>query len=1031
MSQYSKFYLGTGAAPIEKITADAGVVVLPDGTGGITVAGGNNITTTGTANTLTIDVTGTTQYAVQVGDATGSLDSLALGLDHTFLRGNTGGNPSWNAVDLTTEVTGLLPVGSGGTGLGTVTDHAVMVGSGTANVTPIGPGTDGQILIGVSTPAAGDPVWATPTNGTNITWTGGAGTLQADLTATIAVSLGGTGATTLPDHATLLGSGTGAITAVGPGTNGQLLIGANTGGDPVWASLGSARDITVTEGDGSLSIDFEADTYVAAIDTTNGVVLEEIDVDVTSDGATITCSVQKVGGGDLTVSFSDGFYDWDCTPADTVTLTAGTDTAPQTNYVYLDQGTKTLTANTTGMPATEIAPITKVICQSAASLQTKKAYAVHGCYGTAIDSTSKGLDSNITCWIRRQHANWFSGVAPTLTITPNGGAPDNVIFTSTAGVVLQMERKTFPAFTGTPDVYTVNDATTPYNIVTDLNALLTDSAGVSMSGRYFTLVIWGVQSEDSADCKLMVNLPGGSYANQALLLADAQKYANFTIPSDFKGTGFLIYQMNLRHSVAAGGTWTSISEIDLRGLEPSISPSGATAAQTEFQDNTFRILDDGDNTKELAFQVSGVTTGTTRTITMDDRDIDMDAVPTTFATDGAAATPAAGSVTISGGANITTAGAGAAVTVNLDAAVSGLTSITMANGGLLQTTTTAGQTALLAAYDTGGASYTTFGTLTAGNPPTFDLATGVTIGTAYIYRVGGTDVSVSDGGTGTSSLTDHSVLVGSGTGAITPITVGGTGELLVGVTGADPAFGTSADGNFTFTTATSGTDRILAVTNTDNTGAAASHTHLHIQTNSASAGDPYIRFDVSGGQDYSLGVDNSASDALLITDDTNPSTGNTLWKMTSAGERTMPLQPAFMAYNSATDANVTGNNTNFKVEFDTERYDQGGDYNNTTDTFTAPITARYELSTHVSVSGMVATTRGLFQIITSNATYRVCIVDVGISNGGFAIEGGTVVCDMDAADTATFVVSLSGGTKTATVGGGSSIATFIGGKLDC
>jgi len=85
--------------------------------------------------------------------------------------------------------------------------------------------------------------------------------------------------------------------------------------------------------------------------------------------------------------------------------------------------------------------------------------------------------------------------------------------------------------------------------------------------------------------------------------------------------------------------------------------------------------------------------------------------------------------------------------------VSGLASLTLDAGGSLRTSTSATNTALLQAYDVDGASYTTFGTLTAGNTPSFDLSTDVTIGSAYIYRVGGTDVSLADGGTG-ASLSD-------------------------------------------------------------------------------------------------------------------------------------------------------------------------------------------------------------------------------------------------------------------------------------
>ena len=47
----------------------------------------------------------------------------------------------------------------------------------------------------------------------------------------------------------------------------------------------------------------------------------------------------------------------------------------------------------------------------------------------------------------------------------------------------------------------------------------------------------------------------------------------------------------------------------------------------EFADDVFRIQDDGDATKEIAFQASGITTSTTRTITMPDADVDLGDMP--------------------------------------------------------------------------------------------------------------------------------------------------------------------------------------------------------------------------------------------------------------------------------------------------------------------------------------------------------------------------------------------------------------------
>ena len=47
---------------------------------------------------------------------------------------------------------------------------------------------------------------------------------------------------------------------------------------------------------------------------------------------------------------------------------------------------------------------------------------------------------------------------------------------------------------------------------------------------------------------------------------------------------------------------------------------------------------------------------------------------------------------------------------------------------------------------------------------------------------------VSNGGTGRATLTNHGVLVGAQTGAITQLSVRTTGQVLTGSTGADPVW---------------------------------------------------------------------------------------------------------------------------------------------------------------------------------------------------------------------------------------------------
>jgi hypothetical protein len=62
-------------------------------------------------------------------------------------------------------------------------------------------------------------------------------------------------------------------------------------------------------------------------------------------------------------------------------------------------------------------------------------------------------------------------------------------------------------------------------------------------------------------------------------------------------------------------------------------------------------------------------------------------------------------------------------------------------------------------------------------------------------------LTVANGGTGATTLTDHGVVLGSGTGAVSVTAVGTDGQVLIGATGADPAFATitSTGSTITFT----------------------------------------------------------------------------------------------------------------------------------------------------------------------------------------------------------------------------------------
>jgi hypothetical protein len=210
-----------------------------------------------------------------------------------------------------------IEIAFGGTGVTTLTDHGVLLGSGTGAITPTAVGATGEVLVGAT---GADASWsASPTLtsvlattfDTNVAAAGvtlAGTTLSADgsdtnininitakgtgqviiddlqLTTDLAVTEGGTGASTLTDHCVLIGSGTGAVTPITIGTNGQVLLGSTTA-DPVFATLTSANGgISFTTGAGTLAIEA---TGTVAINAQTGTTYELVATDA---GKLVTCS---------------------------------------------------------------------------------------------------------------------------------------------------------------------------------------------------------------------------------------------------------------------------------------------------------------------------------------------------------------------------------------------------------------------------------------------------------------------------------------------------------------------------------------------------------------------------------------------------------------------------------------------------------------------------------------------------------------------------------------------------------------------
>lgn len=356
----------------------------------------------------------------------------------------------------------------------------------------------------------------------------------------------------------------------------------------------------------------------------DGLAVQKPELYLLESAGTVYLEMEAVGGGDVTYQIDGAEGTLDCTTGAgvggraQVALTAGADVNTlEENYVYVTRTGAVLTlAASTSKPTGAFGWVAKVTIQDATT------FASEGPMGfqrtTESVNDSRGQISHEREKLR--FGDDITGAVPTTTITTNGGSADNVHLEATGGEVYQLHRQTWPAFTTGPYFY--GNGLDIYEKLTDLNAALSESDGTSLSGKYFNLIVWGVINKNTSDCKLFVNLPSGSYTGSSDALADVNNTADYSVPSELKSVAFMIARMVLRHQTLSSGTWTEIDTLDIRGTQPGFRVGGTTSipAGTTFADNAFAVYDDGDPTKQLDFQVSGVTTGTTRTLTIPDKD---------------------------------------------------------------------------------------------------------------------------------------------------------------------------------------------------------------------------------------------------------------------------------------------------------------------------------------------------------------------------------------------------------------------------
>jgi|3_EtaG_2_1085321.scaffolds.fasta_scaffold83566_2 hypothetical protein len=161
-----------------------------------------------------------------------------------------------------------------------------------------------------------------------------------------------------------------------------------------------------------------------------------------------------------------------------------------------------------------------------------------------------------------------------------------------------------------------------------------------------------------------------------------------------------------------------------------------------------------------------------------------------------------------------------------------------------------------------------------------------------------------------------------------------------------------------------------------------------------------------GGDTFGANKVIGANDAYSLSLETS---GNTALTIDANGIITKPLQSAFLGTVGAV-ANVTGDSTKYTY-IPSEVVDRNGDFS--TSTFTAPVTGLYHCYVQHNLTGITSGMYGWTSIIiTSNRGYYW-----NMDPSSFYVDGATVglshsvIADLDASDTLTFSVDITGGAK--------------------
>jgi len=413
---------------------------------------------------------------------------------------------------------------------------------------------------------------------------------------------------------------------------------------------------------------------------------------------------------------------------------------------------------------------------------------------------------------------------------------------------------------------------------------------------------------------------------------------------------------------------------------------------------------------------------------------------TQITTDSGVVTPSSGNVNILGSGSITTSGSGATETIALTGLTNhsllvgaGTSTITKLSTGISGQVLQSGGASADPAYST--ATYpstaTISGRILAANGTNWVTST-VTfpVGSAgsagKIIQSNGTNWVESASTFPYVSTTLGKFIQSDGTNWIEstptlPTTAGTSGKILISDgtnwISSTPTFpNAAAQGDLIYGSATSVYSQLAKDTNATR----------YLSNTGASNSPAWAQVNVANGVTGTLPIANGGTNATSFTQSNGVVTynGTSLVnyagpQIDSSGRYTNTSQPLVGAYLSSTVSNVTGDGTAYTVIFDTESFDQGSNYNNSTGVFTAPIAGKYLFCYSLMENG----SGSALAYDMSSYFYKNNTTNIGQTIFGVSVENtslnsslsGQKIISLSANDTIRIVLNCSLGSKTVSI----------------